>query len=192
MDRTRQWGVSLDQIRPDHVARYRFAASKIAKGSFVLDVACGCGYGSKLLHDEGFNVYGVDVDLGAIEYARTHHNGPHFVEGDAADAYGPFDAVVSFETLEHLKNPLEALKNFEAPILWASVPNQDKYPFNPETFKDDDYPHQRHYTPTEFEKLLRDGGFEVFERHCQKDKQGEIFKGTEGIFLIFGARQVGG
>ena len=190
VDRTRQWGKTLDEIRPDHVKRYRFAASKIKPKSFVLDVACGCGYGSKLLHDLGFNVYGVDIDEGAIEYAKTHHNGPHFIQGVAEDAYGPFDAVVSFETLEHLKNPLEALKNFEAPLLWCSVPNEEKYPFSPEKFKDDDYPHQRHYTPKEFEKLLNDGGFEVFERYTQKDKQGDITKGTDGLFLVYGCRQV--
>ena len=98
MDRTRQWGISLDEIRRDHVERYRFAASKLPKG-LVLDVACGCGYGSKLLHDAGFEVIGIDISEEAIEYAKTHHNGPHFVQGDATDAYGPFDAVVSFETL---------------------------------------------------------------------------------------------
>ena len=189
MDRTRQWGKSLDEIRPDHVARYRFAASKLKPKSFILDIACGCGYGSKLLHDKGFTVYGVDIDEGAIQFARTHHNGPHFIQGEAGDTYGPFDGIVSFETLEHLKNPLETLKNFEAPILWASVPNEEKYPFNPEKFKDDDYPHQRHYTPKEFEELLNKGGFEVVERYCQKDKQGEVVKGTDGIFIIFGCRQ---
>lgn len=190
MDRTRQWGVSLDEIRRDHVQRYRFAASKIKPKSFILDVACGCGYGSKLLHDLGFSVYGVDIDQEAIEYAKTHHNGPHFIQGMAEDAYGPFDAVVSFETLEHLENPKEALKNFEAPILWSSVPNEERYPFDPEKFKDDAYPHKRHYTPKEFESLLNDGGFEVFERYCQKDKQGDVIKGTDGIFLIYGSRQV--
>lgn len=190
MDRTRQWGKTLEEIRPDHVKRYQFAASKIKPKSFVLDLACGCGYGSKLLHTEGFNVYGVDIDEEAIKYAKEHHNGPHFVQGHAEDAYGPFDVIVSFETLEHLKKPLEALKNFEAPILWASVPNEEKYPFSAEKFAEDDYPHQRHYTPVEFEKLLRDGGFEVFERHCQKDKLGDIVRGTDGIFLIYGCRQI--
>ena len=135
-------------------------------------------------------MYGVDIDEGAITFAREHHNGPHFIQGEASDTYGPFDAIVSFETLEHLKNPLEALKNFEAPFLWASVPNEEKYPFNPATFKDDDYPHQRHYTPKEFEELLNAGGFQVVERYTQKDKIGDIHKGTDGIFLIYGSRQV--
>lgn len=189
LDRTRQWG-ALEDIRADHVKRYQFAASKIKPKAYILDLACGCGYGSRLLHEAGFNVYGVDIDEGAITYAKEHHNGPHFIQGEASDTYGPFDAIVSFETLEHLKKPLEALKNFEASILWASVPNEEKYPFVASKFAGDDYPHQRHYTPVEFEKLLRDGGFEVFERYTQKDKLGDITKGTDGLFLIYGCRQV--
>jgi SAM-dependent methyltransferase len=190
LNSVRQWGKSLDEIRPDHVKRYQLAAQKIKPKGFVLDIACGCGYGSKLLHGLGFNVTGVDISEEAINYAREHHNGPNFIQGMAEDDYGPFDAVVSFETLEHLKDPLLALKNFEAPFLWASVPNEEKYPFSVERFKNDEYPHQRHYTPKQFDDLLREGGYEVFERYTQKDKQGDITRGTDGMFLIYGCRQV--
>lgn len=36
----------------EHTARYEFV-SKFVKDKTVLDFACGVGYGSKILHDEG-------------------------------------------------------------------------------------------------------------------------------------------
>jgi SAM-dependent methyltransferase len=86
------WGV--------HVARYRFAAQTVGPG-LVLDVACGSGYGLAVLSPSR-RVIGVDVDAVALRSAAEA--GP-VVAADASalpfrtDA---FDAVVTFETIEHL------------------------------------------------------------------------------------------
>ena len=56
-----------------HLARYEFAANYVA-GKDAADIACGTGYGSELLALRGArSVVGVDIDEGAVCYARTHH-----------------------------------------------------------------------------------------------------------------------
>ena len=88
----------------EHAARYAFAAS-IVRGGRVLDLGCGAGYGSDILRKSGARkVLGVDVDKGAIEYAKSHY-GAEGLEFEQADAErlesAKFDLVVAFEVLEH-------------------------------------------------------------------------------------------
>lgn len=179
----RQYG-SLDQIRGDHVRRYLFAAG-LLKGEKVLDMACGCGYGSFLLHGAGNEVTGVDICQEAIDYANKHYQGPNYLCQRAEDTKGRFDAVVSFETLEHLERPDLLLAGLDTDLLISSVPNENLTPFNPENFKNDVYPHKRHYTPDQFEDLLKGAGFKIKAMFCQKDKYtGEVVPGSDGVFLL--------
>lgn len=183
-DHTRQYATDLSGIRQDHVQRYLFASNN-AYGR-ILDLACGCGYGSKILHDDGFKVVGGDVCQEAIDFAQKHYPGPEYRLIDAhTPPKGRFDTLVTFETLEHLESPEKLLSGVDCDLVIASVPNQEFYPFDPDKFKDDEYPHLRHYTPREFERLIHDSGFVVSEKWCQKDKGGVISPGTDGMFLIY-------
>ncbi len=88
------------------VSLYRFACGS-ARGRRVLDVACGSGYGSRMLLDAGAaHVTGVDLSPEAIEYARARYGCPglEFAVGDARDLspFGQVEAVVSIETIEHV------------------------------------------------------------------------------------------
>jgi SAM-dependent methyltransferase len=179
----RQYG-KLPEIRPDHRRRYLYAANVLPPGSRVLDLACGCGYGSWILHIGGLNVKAIDVSEEAIEYAKEHYEGPQYFCGKAEDAKGEVDALVTFETLEHLSDPAILLRNVKAKVLIASVPNEERYPFKKEKFEGETYPHLRHYTPKEFEGLLNDSGYQVKAMLCQKDKLGYVYPGTDGMFLI--------
>ncbi len=178
----RQYG-RLDEIRLDHVKRYLFAASRVG-GARLLDMACGCGYGSWLLHIGGNLVTSVDVCAEAIAYAKEHYPGPQYLCQRAEDTKGEFDVLVSFETIEHLPDPLKAFSGVRAKTLIASVPNEDYYPFDPKIFAGESFPHLRHYRPAEFESLLNDAGYKVIEWWCQKDKNGGFFRGVEGKFVI--------
>ncbi|MBZ0091091.1 MAG: class I SAM-dependent methyltransferase [Sulfuricellaceae bacterium] len=97
-----------------HVQRYRFALERL-KNSRVLDAACGCGYGSFILANNGANrVTGVDIDPESISYSNRIYkmDGISFVVGNALtlpSESGQMDAVVSYETIEHLGRPIEFL-----------------------------------------------------------------------------------
>lgn len=183
MTKERQVG-ALDTIRKDHLSRYLFAADRISNQN-ILDIACGCGYGSSLLHMACNAVVGVDCEPEAIDYAKENYPGPEYRLCMAEEVHGSWDAVVSFETLEHLPDPLSVLNANPAKRLIASVPNEEVWQFSSENFKTDKYPHLRHYTPAQFEELVNGAGYSVEERYCQKDKRGELQPGTDGIFLIY-------
>lgn len=81
----------------------------------AIDVGCGLGYFSELLHSFGLQVSGVDGRLQNIKEAR--HRFPHisFEQCDAEDVAlrkrGTFDLVFCFGLLYHLENPLFAIRN---------------------------------------------------------------------------------
>jgi SAM-dependent methyltransferase len=95
------------EIAHEHWHRYAFARRYVV-GKRVLDVACGEGYGSALLASVASTVTGVDIDSGAVAHARASYAAlanVRFEEGSAASlplADRSVDAVVSFETIEHL------------------------------------------------------------------------------------------
>lgn len=110
-----------------HMSRYVFAlrwASEqatrpdVPPTKVILDVACGVGFGTHILSSVAFDAAGVDRSPECIEYARAVYSTPrtHFLEGDAGHLEDLFvggqcfDAVASFETVEHLEDPEAFLK----------------------------------------------------------------------------------
>ena len=94
-------------IYQEHIERYKFAA-EFVQGR-VLDIACGSGYGSKMLADRAEEVWGGDISEEAIKIAKEKYSGEnvHFRLMDASELpfdNNYFDLVVSFETIEHLKD----------------------------------------------------------------------------------------
>lgn len=182
----RQEAISINGIERSHVRRYEFAKHYV-RGD-VLDAACGVGYGSKLL-----GATGVDIDPPTIDKARTFYSGD-YIRGDieAKPWNGKFDVIVSFETLEHLKNPSLAVSHFrdslnEGGLFIGSVPNENVTPFRSATFANHKYPHLRHYTPEQVEDLLME--FEIIERWTQVSKKHpEVIKGWHGMNLIWVAK----
>ena len=95
-------------IAHEHWHRYAFARGLVA-GKRVVDVACGEGYGSALLGEAAADVIGIDIDAPTIAHASETYRDRRnlrFVEGSAAAlpvAAASADAIVSFETIEHLE-----------------------------------------------------------------------------------------
>lgn len=85
-------------------------ASKYLNGLTVLDVGCGTGYGAYYLATHGAKyVLGIDVSADAIIFAKKHWEAPNlrFMVMDALNLKfqtSTFDAVVSFQVLEHIYN----------------------------------------------------------------------------------------
>lgn len=185
LDGERQVAPTLDGIRADHTARYRWAATRIPAGSCVLDVACGIGYGSRILGEAGHIVVGVDIDEDAIRYGSKFHAHP-LVRLKAGDANAltlpsPRDAAVSFETVEHLEDPAPLLRSLaqSAPLLIASVPNEAVIPHDAGFAY-----HFRHYTREQFGALLARCGWRVIEWWGQIDHESDVERDVEGRTLI--------
>ena len=125
------------EIWYEHWHRYVFARPFV-RGKRVLDAACGEGYGSALLAAEAQSVLGMDVDEAAIGHARARYGGRanlNFAVGDctALDLPpGTFDAVVSFETLEHVRAQEALIAGFarvlaDDGVLFVSSPDKRTY-----------------------------------------------------------------
>ncbi len=144
-------------IVSEHRGRYLWAA-QFASGHTVLDAGCGTGYGMQILKDGGAErVVGVDISEAAVARASalTAHEGLDARQGDLRALPFPddeFDLVVCFETIEHVDNQTQAIREIRRVlrpegILVISSPNRNVYPPG--------NPHHTHeYVPEEFEEAL--------------------------------------
>ncbi len=88
---------------------------KLGKKSLrVLEVGCGGGAmaGAIKFYFPQFKVVGCDISQRALKFAQENLNGVKFVYGNVYDLpfkEVSFDAVVSFDVLEHLTDPAKAL-----------------------------------------------------------------------------------
>lgn len=150
-----------------HIERYEFAARKLRDAKSILDIACGVGYGSRLLKDSlpAALVTGVDSSAEAIEYANARYARPEltFRVGDAMTfENGPFDAVVSLETIEHLPESQAFIQRITTRLLRpggifiGSVPVTPSMDANPHHLND--------FTARSFRKLLATRGLIEFDR----------------------------
>jgi SAM-dependent methyltransferase len=192
-DETRIWPQIISQVTQHHAARYLWATKMLPRRAMVLDAACGVGYGAFWMHQWGMNVTGVDIDQDAIDHAEKYFPGPKYLCFDLLKSKfnNHFGVLVTFETLEHLEKPEILLTNVDVEYVIASVPNEVLVPFNPEKYMNDKYPHQRHYTPEEFETLLTSTGYQVEQKLCQVSKNdNKIREGVDGQFLIYVAKKI--
>lgn len=170
----RQVAPSLDGIRPDHVARYRWAArylNETGQNRRVLDLGCGVGYGAYILATEAkCEVVAVDASSQAIGYALEHYSDDRITYGirdltkPLVDRFffDPYTAVVAFEIIEHLENPIPLLKMAlrlasEGCVL-LSVPNESGFPLRTPERPNGLKFHHRHYTRDDLVDLLRAAG----------------------------------
>jgi 2-polyprenyl-3-methyl-5-hydroxy-6-metoxy-1,4-benzoquinol methylase len=144
-----------------HLSRYSIVKT-ICKGKRILDIACGEGYGSYLLSQWGAEeVVGIDISQEAIEKANKHFklDNINFYKMDAGNLNkiedASFDLIVSFETIEHLKNPGKFLKEVvrvatKNAIIVISCPND--YFYYPDVKQYNPY-HTKKYTFEDFVEM---------------------------------------
>jgi 2-polyprenyl-3-methyl-5-hydroxy-6-metoxy-1,4-benzoquinol methylase len=179
----------IKDVRADHVASYRWAASRVA--GHVVDAGCNSGYGAAILADAGHLVTALDRWQPGLDFAERNWRRPGIVWANAdfaaADTMLPVcDAVVAFEVLEHLDRPELLLRaaRAAAPVLLASAPNEAVWPHQPRYAPE----HKRHYTRAAFETLLRAAGWSVVERFGQADGRAPVLPGVEGRTLVAACR----
>ena len=123
----------------------------------ILDVACGIGYGSRILRFHGAKKsVGVDVSKNAIVYAEKHYPESNFFIMDATQLgfrSEVFDVVCSFETIEHIKEfekYLSEIKNLLKPgglfivstplkEAWSPYGNRSANPFHVREFSQKEF-----------------------------------------------------
>lgn len=162
--------LAADQATLDlHMQRYGFA-SRLLNGQRVLDMACGCGYGSALLAEQNPDkqITGIDIDPEAIAYAQANYQRDNlrYLCANAetfADSQG-FDSIVSLETIEHLPNPQRLVDNYASLLakggrIIASVPTTPTLDGNPH--------HLHDFSPRSFHALFRRHGLTPKERYEQ-------------------------
>ncbi len=141
---------ALDLAR--HRAAYEFAAAALS-GARVLDLGCGTGYGTALLARAGARALGVDR---VPPDPQSRRSSAAFCRAEIAGlpfrAHG-FDAVVSFQVIEHLADPDPYLRAIGALLgergtALVSTPNRQ--------LSDGVNPyHVREYLSGELDALLR-------------------------------------
>jgi SAM-dependent methyltransferase len=205
---------SLERIVPDliaaddaaaqktlqlHLERYRFAAKHVQPGR-LLDIACGVGYGSYLLHSEHpsiiTGIIAVDNDEEAIAYAKKRYASPliEFIKKDAmnfTDAAG-FQTIVCLETIEHLLQPESFLEKLYSMLLTGGIliisapvtPSKDANPYHVNEFTAAFFRKMlNRYSWKEINSLLQVQPFSLKELQKKKTGQRKIRKNLTGYYL---------
>jgi ubiquinone/menaquinone biosynthesis C-methylase UbiE len=175
-ERAEFWHQSSEEMweRGSRKAIIPFLSSYIPKGSNVIDLGCGYGYGAWKLHQTGYDVIGIDLSNEMVEKAKARGENERlrFIQGDLTKlpfADETFSGAMAINSLEWTERPLEALQEakrvlkrggyFCVGILGpTAAPRVNSYP--------------RLYgkpvicntmMPWEFEQLARENGWDVVD-----------------------------
>jgi SAM-dependent methyltransferase len=149
------------EIWYEHLHRYAFAAT-LVDGLQVLDAACGEGYGAALLARSAARVSAVDLSADAVAHARERYGTLENLAFEEADVTrlpfedDRFDALISFETLEHLEAQDAMLAEFRRvlkPTGFLLISTPDKAVYTDLQGNENPY-HVRELYREEFESLL--------------------------------------
>lgn len=144
----------------------------------LLDVGCGPGFFLACAAREGWNVYGLDISQWAVDYAQKYLS-LEVQQGKITQAttlYAHrFDVITMFHLLEHLPNPLEALRAIkqalrEEGIIVVTVPNIGGFEarYYGKEWRGLSIPyHLYHFTPDTIAQMLSKAGFQVLALHVQ-------------------------
>lgn len=165
----------------EHFERYSYA-SGFVNAKEVLDIACGVGYGCKMLSGAGAkSVTGVDILGENIEFAKANYPGENITfiqnsiyEIDYSDKY---DVITCFETIEHIPDDNLAIKKLFAALknkglLIISTPNRNITSPNARSINDapSNKFHTREYILSEFKELLEGNGFKIIDTLGQRNR----------------------
>ena len=155
----RQIAYEYANVETDHLTRYCLADAMLRPNLRSCDIACGVGYGSHLLAEGALAVVGVDSSDEAIAFANSFwpHQRVSFYAASAGRWFSQdranYDAVVSFETVEHMRDASLFLRTVwsrlrPGGVLFLSTPNAEFYPLTANAF------HVQHFNTEELAKTI--------------------------------------
>jgi len=108
-----------DSINPQFLYGYHkkfLRTQKFSRGTKVLELGCGTGDVLAELKEMGCEVWGVDIDPVAVNFAKNHFKLNNIYAMSCDEFFKlpnlpKFDLILFFELLEHLDNPLEFIQN---------------------------------------------------------------------------------
>jgi len=127
--------MELDILNRRHVERY--ALLRQWMWGNVIDVACGCGYGTNLVskNPDIKKIIGVDIDKDAIQWANKNFATENcsFINSSIEKYKSKADVLISLETIEHLQNPNvlnELAERGEVKEIFVSYPSKKTTHYN--------------------------------------------------------------
>lgn len=177
--------------------------------SHVLDIGCSSGnFGKELIRQKKCTVVGVDINQDDLKIARSNLTEAAWknIEMDDFSDLGTFDYVLMADVIEHLVDPVSALKKAKQLLkpggkLVFSVPNMANIAnriellggrFEYTKFGLLDETHIHYYDRVELEKVMARAGFEIRKyNNTIRDVHPDIIKArlnkiglaTEGKFM---------
>lgn len=132
----------------------------------VLEIGSGTGYVLKGLNDtfENYNLYGSEIHLEGIKFAKDRVPNIEFIQMDATNIpfEHEFNAIGAFDVLEHIEDDVKVIQEVHKALkpgglFIISVPQyQWMWSIN-----DDLAYHKRRYSHTELKNKLSNEGFEI-------------------------------
>ncbi len=130
-------------------------------GKTALDVGCAYGYGVAVLKTLGYDSCGVDISKHSVGQAKKANPDVDFAVCDVQGGFpfdeDAFDVVTCFEVLEHLPNPLRAIKNMLGScrqVMVCTTPNRAVEKPIKRIVRDFDRTHISVKTPQEWKRDL--------------------------------------
>ena len=162
---------NLDWVRRDQASRTTFL-ERFRQSGRILDVGCGLGLFLMALDPKRWDRYGIEVMPAAYGEARRRLGADRIVTEDLSATVLPgaqFDAITFWDVLEHLPDPVDALRQSfrmlrPGGLLLVRAPNFASYlarRFGADWYELSLPYHLFHFTPATLTRMVEAFGFKV-------------------------------
>jgi SAM-dependent methyltransferase len=121
---------------PDYLEVLKAVNRLAPRRGKLLEIGCHCGIFLNEIREDGWDVTGLEPDIGVANYARDNYR-LNVIDGilpQPALAPGTFDAIVMLHVIEHMPDPLSSLREIRkllkpGGILAVETPRFDSLSF---------------------------------------------------------------
>lgn len=161
----------LDWVRRDQASRTAFL-ERFRQSGRILDVGCGLGLFLLALDPKRWDRYGIEVMPAAYREAQRRLGADRIVTEDLSGTVlreAQFDVITFWDVLEHLPDPVDALKQSlrllrPGGLLLVRAPNFSSYlsrRFGADWYELSLPYHLFHFTPDTLARIVEASGFKV-------------------------------